>query len=476
VFGVSTRTIFWQTGASLSCDLSSTMSTTFTLPEPLQTSVVAVRRLLLSLAIVAWLCASFTLAAAEAKVLTGKAAMGDWTTDAPGVRRRLTGADLPEPNATDSAKNPPKMVKRPEGAWPKAPAGFVVQEFARELKNPRVIVTAPNGDFFVAESKAERVRVLRDADGDGKPELSEVFADGLKQPFGIAFFPPGAEPKFIYIANTDSVVRLPYRNGQTKAEGKPERIIEIAGGGLLAGGGHWTRDIVFSRDGKKLFVSVGSKSNVDDGDAEKDRARIFEYDPDGTNGRVFATGIRNPVGLAIHPATGELWTSVNERDELGDDLVPDYVTRVKDGGFYGWPWFYIGGHQDPRHKDKHPEMKDKVIAPDVLLQAHSASLDLIFYDGKQFPAEFRENAFAAEHGSWNRSRRTGYKVIRIPAKNGNPTGEYIDFMTGFVTADGDVWGRPVGVSVAKDGALLVTDDGGNCIWRVSYGTVHREPK
>ena len=217
-----------------------------------------------------------------------------------------------------------------------------------------------------------------------------------------------------------------------------------------------------------MFVSVGSKSNVDDGEAENDRARIFEYDPDGKNGRVFAHGIRNPVGLAIHPETGELWTSVNERDGIGDDLVPDYVTRVQEGGFYGWPWFYMGGHQDPRHPGKHPDLKEKVLTPDVLIQSHSASLDLAFYDGSQFPAEYRQHAFAAEHGSWNRTRRTGYKVIDIPTENGKATGEYIDFLTGFVTPEGDVWGRPVGIAVAKDGALLVTDDGGECVWRVSY--------
>jgi glucose/arabinose dehydrogenase len=389
---------------------------------------------------------------AEEKLLTGPAAMGDWTTDAPGVRRRLTVADLP----------------KPEGAWPKAPAGFKVEKFAGDLKKPRVLVTAPNGDIFVAESKANRVSVLRDSDGDGKPEVNEVFADGLNQPFGIAFYPPGTEPQQIYIANTDGVVRLPYRNGQTKAESKPQNILDLSGGGLLTGGGHWTRDIVFSRDGRKLYVSVGSKSNAGDTDEEKERARIFVTDPDGGKKRVFASGIRNPVGLAIHPVTGDLWTSVNERDEIGDDLVPDYITRVQDGGFYGWPWYYMGGIQDPRHEGKHPDLKGKVITPDVILQAHSASLDMTFYDGKQFPAEYREHAFAAEHGSWNRARRTGYKVIRVPTKGGKATGEYIDFLTGFVTPDGNVWGRPVGVTVANDGALLVSDDTGDCIWRVSH--------
>jgi glucose/arabinose dehydrogenase len=407
--------------------------------------------------------------AASSEVLVGRAAMGDWTTDAPGVRRRLTVSDLPPPDTASSARNSPRLVPRPEGASPRVPDGFAVQEFASDLRQPRVIVTAPNGDFFVAESAADRVRVLRDADHDGKPELSRVFVGDLNRPFGIAFHPPGPEPEFIYIANTDAVVRLPYRNGQTEAESRPEKLIALSSGGSLTGGGQWTRDIVFSPEGRKLFVAVGSKSTVGDGAAEKDRARIFEYAPDGKNGRVFASGIRNPVGLAIHPVTGRLWASVNERDELGDDLVPDYVTHVQDGGFYGWPWYYLGGRQDPRHRGKHPELKGKVIVPDVLIQSHSASLDLTFYDGRQFPGEYRHNAFAAQHGSWNRTRRTGYKVIRIPTPGGRATGEYIDFMTGFVTPNGDVWGRPVGVAVAQDGALFVSDDGGNRIWRVTFG-------
>jgi glucose/arabinose dehydrogenase len=237
----------------------------------------------------------------------------------------------------------------------------------------------------------------------------------------------------------------------------------------LRGGGHWTRDIVFSLDGAKMFVSVGSRSNVSDDEGENGRARIFEFTSDGKNGRAYATGIRNPVGLAVHPDT-ELWTSVNERDELGDDLVPDYITRVRDGAFYGWPWFYIGDHEDPRHAGKHPELRGKVTVPDVLIQAHSASLGMTFYVGDQFPAEYRQSAFAAEHGSWNRAHRTGYKVIYTPVKNGAPTGEYVDFMTGFVTPAGDVWGRPVAVAQGKDGALYVTDDGGNCVWRIAYPT------
>jgi len=407
--------------------------------------------------------------AAAGEARTGKEALGDWTTDAPGVRRKLTPDDLPPPYDTKSAENGAKVVKRPEGAWPKAPEGFKVAEYATRLQNPRVIVTAPNGDQFVAESEPGRVKVLRDADGDGKPELEEVYAKGLRQPFGIAFYPPGPSPKYVYVANTDSVVRFPYKDGDTKAGGEPETIVaDVPGGGKLRGGGHWTRDVQFSRDGRTMFVSVGSHSNVNDDAEEKRRANILAFDPDGKNERTYASGIRNAVGLAVDPKSGELWASVNERDGLGDHLVPDYITSVKEGGFYGWPWYYIGAHQDPRHEGKRPELKAKVIVPDVLLQSHSASLDLAFYTGDQFPAEYAGDLFAAEHGSWNRARRTGYKVIRVPLKEGKATGEYEDFLTGFVTDKGDVWGRPVGVAVAKDGALLVTDDASGTVWRVSY--------
>lgn len=400
-------------------------------------------------------------------LLTGKAAMGDWTTDAPGTRRRLVPADMPAPNATPSVDNGPRSVARPEGAFPRVPDGFKVELFATGLTNPRMVRVAPNGDVFVAESEADRLRVLRDSDSDGKPDAVHHFSSGLRQPFGIAFHPPD-HPKWVYVANTDSIVRFPYEPGDLAARGSAENVVaNIPGGGRLRGGGHWTRDVVFSKDGSKMFVSVGSKSNVSDDGQEARRARIFEYGPDGQNERVYAYGLRNPVGLAIHPETGELWASVNERDELGDDLVPDYVTHVNDGGFYGWPWFYIGGHQDPRHAGKRPELKDKVTTPDVLVQAHSASLGLTFYAGQMFPASYRGSAFAAEHGSWNRARRTGYKVIQVPFEGGHATGEYVDFMTGFVTPEGDVWGRPVAVAEGRDGSLYVTDDVGNCVWRVS---------
>ena len=402
-------------------------------------------------------------------LLTGRDALGDWTTDAPGVRRRITTADLPKPFTTESVDNGPRLVPRPEGAWPKAPAGFKVEEFAAGLERPRLLRVAPNGDVFVAESYAGRVRVLRAKDGAGRAETSEVFASDLNRPFGIAFYPLGPDPQYVYVANTGSVVRFPYRNGDLKARGPAEVIVaNIPGGGQLRGGGHWTRDIVFSRDGKRMFVSVGSRSNVSDDDSEIRRADILEFTPDGKNERIYAHGIRNAVGIAIHPQTGELWASVNERDGLGDDLVPDYVTRVREGGFYGWPWFYLGPNQDPRHENKRADLRDKVIVPDVLIQSHSASLQMEFYTGKQFPEEYAGDAFAAQHGSWNRARRTGYKVIRVPTKNGVPTGEYEDFLVGFVTPAGEVWGRPVGVAVAKDGALLVTDDGSHTVWRVSH--------
>lgn len=422
---------------------------------------------------VAATCGVATLLAADSPrtvTLTGKDALGDWTTDAPGIRRKITTADLATPYETPSAKNFPRVVKRPDGAWPKAPKGFEVTEYATGLTQPRVIVRAPNGDVFVTESAAGRLRVLRDADGDGKPETNEIFATKLERPFGIAFGPPGPEPKYVYVGNTGSVVRFPYKNGDLHATADPETIIKNIPSGReqVGGGGHWTRDLEFSPDGKTLYVSVGSRSNVSDDSSEKRRAMILAFDPDGKNEREFATGIRNPVGLATEPTTGKLWTSVNERDALGDHLVPDYITHVEQGGFYGWPWYYLGPNQDPRHSGKHPELKDKVIVPDVLLQSHSASLDLTFYDGAAFPQEYRGDAFAAEHGSWNRARRTGYKVIRVPLKDGKATGEYEDFLVGFVTEKGDVWGRPVGAAVAKDGALLVTDDGSGTIWRVAY--------
>jgi glucose/arabinose dehydrogenase len=396
----------------------------------------------------------------------------DWRGQVPGRIHKIVPADLPPPHATSAADNPPHLVPRPPNAMPLAPRGFSVGLYADGLANPRLLRTAPNGDVFLADSRPGELRVLRGLGADGRAAESRVFVRDLRQPFGIAFYPPGKDPRWIYVGNTDSVVRFPYQNGDLEARGPATEIAQIPGGGRLRGGGHWTRDLAFSRDGKTLYVSVGSRSNNDDPDvspAEHLRADILEMDPEGHGMRVYASGIRNAVGIAVSPETGDLWASVNERDNLGDDLVPDYITRVRDGGSYGWPWFYIGPNWDPRHTGKHPELRDKVIVPDVLVQPHYASLELCFYEATQFPPEYRGDIFAAEHGSWNRKLRTGYQLIRVPLhQTGAASGEYQDFLTGFVTADGEVWGRPVGVTVAPDGALLVSDDGSNIIWRISY--------
>lgn len=392
----------------------------------------------------------------------------DFRFEAPGNTRKIMPQDLPKPYATSSSNNGPKVVARPKDAWPKAPAGFTVQLYATDLKNPRLIRTAPNGDVFLAESSAGEIKIFRGITSDGKPKQVSVFATHLNRPYGIAFYPVGPDPQWVYIGNTDAVVRFPYKNGDLKASASAQHIVD-----LPHGGGHWTRSVEFTADGKKMFVAVGSASNVDDPDTtpgEKNRADILEFNPDGSGMRVYAYGIRNAGGgLAIHPATHELWCSVNERDGLGDNLVPDYITHVQDGGFYGWPWWYIGGNQDPRHAGKHPELQNQTIVPDVLLQPHFASLEMVFYEGKQFPQEYQGDLFAAEHGSWNRSVRTGYEVIRVPMHHSShASGDFEDFLTGFVVDNGHVWGRPVGVTVATDGSLLVTDDGSNSIWRVEF--------
>ena len=412
--------------------------------------------------------------AAEPKTISGEAAINaDWTQDAPGVRHKITLDDLPPPYQTKSVNNDARVVARPAGAQLRVPAGFKIEQYASGFRDPRYLLTAPNGDIFVTESGAETIKVLRNTDGSGRPNVTEVFTkEGLKDPFGIAFYPPGPDPQYLYVANTNGVVRFPYRNGDTKARGPLEKLgAELSAGGLLHGGGHWTRDIAFSPDGKQMYISIGSLSNVSDDSAEANRARIFQFNPDGTGQKVFAWGIRNAVGIKFRPGTDELWMSTNERDALGDGLVPDYISRVQPGGFYGWPWYYLGNHQDPRHKGKHPELAGKVLVPDVLVQSHSATLNLCFYDGQQFPAEYKGDIFAAFHGSWNKSRRTGYKIVRVPfdKSTGKAQGDYEDFVTGFVTPEGNVWGRPVGITVAKDGSLLFSEDGNKTIWRVSYG-------
>jgi glucose/arabinose dehydrogenase len=425
------------------------------------------------------------MAAAQPATLMGQEAFGDWRRDKPGVIRLIRPQALPRPRASSSAANVSRVVPRPSSAIPHVPPGFRVELFAEGLSGPRIIRVAPNGDIFVAETRAGRVRILRASEGSSKPAINEIYASGLNRPFGIAFFPSGDSPQWVYVANTDSVVRFAYRNGDLKASGKPETIVPS----LPHGYGHSTRDIVFTPDNKRMLVSVGSAGNDGEGmgqppgglkswsrqralgaawGSETDRAAVLAFDPDGKNRKIFATGIRNCVGLAIQPQNGTPWCSTNERDGFGENLVPDYVTRIAENAFYGWPWFYIGSNEDPRHIGARPDLKDKVTIPDVLIQAHSASLGLTFYDGNNFPAEYRGDGFAAEHGSWNRSRRTGYKVVRIRLKDAAPTGEYEDFLTGFVLNDSDVWGRPVGVAVARDGALLVSEDGNGTIWRISH--------
>nr|WP_179490264.1 sorbosone dehydrogenase family protein [Granulicella arctica] len=410
--------------------------------------------------------------AQDTTTITGQAAFADYSQQKPGVLRKLTLADLPEPKEDESVDNGPSLSPRPDGAMPIAPAGFKVEEYASGFTEPRLIRTAPNGDLFLADSKAGTVRILRGVKADGKVATSADFATGLDHPFGISFYPAGENPKWVYVANTTSVVRFAYKNGDLKATGAPETIVPVLPGyAQLRGGGHWTRDVVFSKDGERMFVSVGSASNADDPDTHPDefhRADVLEYTPQGKFVKIYAYGIRNCVGEAINPITGQLWCSVNERDRLGNNLVPDYITHIEEGGFYGWPWYYMGGHQDPRLVGTHPELKSKVLTPDVLVQPHMASLEMAFYEGHQFPASYTGNAFAAEHGSWNRKRRGGYEVIMVPMHNGHATGAYEDFLTGFVTPDGNVWGRPVGVTVAKDGSLFVSDDGSRIVWHVSY--------
>ncbi len=409
-----------------------------------------------------------TAAASPLKDPAPLAPFTDFRFEAPGTTHKITVADLPKAYASKSSDNGPSVVSRPADAWPKALPGFKVELFATGLENPRLLKTAPNGDIFLAESDPGRIRVFRGINADGRPQQTEVFASGLKQPYGIAFYPPGPDPQWVYIGDTNEVIRFPYHNGDLTATGPSQHIAD-----LPEGGGHWTRALDFSQDGKRLFVAVGSASNVDDPDTherEKNRADILVCDPANCVLSVYASGIRNAGGgIAVNPQTGELWCSVNERDALGDNLVPDYITHVQEGGFYGWPWWYIGAHQDPRHEGKHPELKDKVIVPDVLLQPHNASLEFTFYQGDKFPAEYKGDLFASEHGSWNKSVRVGYEVIRVPLhQTGHASGEYQDFLTGFVLPDGHVWGRPVGITVVPDGSVLVSDDGSNSIWRVSY--------
>ena len=422
-------------------------------------------------------------------LLKGKAAFGSWQQDKPGLRRLIKPQDLPP--VGKSTPNFSEVAPMPPGAKPRVPPGFLVEMVASGYAGPRAIRVAPNGDLFFADSASNSIHVLRVPSGTASPTKNEVFASGLTQPFGIAFYPLGPNPEWVYVANSDGVVRFPYKNGDLIATGKPEQIV-----GHIPWVHHWTRDIAFTPDGKRLLLSVGSGSNVAldmfpepevkgglqawikseplgaAWDTEERRADVLSYDPHGKNEKILATGLRNCAGITIQPATGLPWCVVNERDELGDNTPFEYATAVKDSSFYGWPWYYIGSNEDPRHKGARPDLKGKVTVPDVLMQAHSAPLQIVFYEGNDFPASYKGSAFVALHGSWNRAERTGYKVVRLLFDNaGKPTGEYEDFLTGFVISDKQVWGRPVGVAVAKDGSLFVTEDGNGTIWRVSHQKV-----
>lgn len=422
-------------------------------------------------------------------LLKGKAAFGSWQQDKPGLRRLIKPQDLPP--VGKSTPNFSEVAPMPPGAKPRVPPGFLVEMVASGYAGPRAIRVAPNGDLFFADSASNSIHVLRVPSGTASPTKNEVFASGLTQPFGIAFYPLGPNPEWVYVANSDGVVRFPYKNGDLIATAKPEQIV-----GHIPWVHHWTRDIAFTPDGKRLLLSVGSGSNVAldmfpepevkgglqawikseplgaAWDTEERRADVLSYDPDGKNEKILATGLRNCAGITIQPATGLPWCVVNERDELGDNTPFEYATAVKDSSFYGWPWYYIGSNEDPRHKGARPDLKGKVTVPDVLMQAHSAPLQIVFYEGNDFPASYKGSAFVALHGSWNRAERTGYKVVRLLFDNaGKPTGEYEDFLTGFVISDKQVWGRPVGVAVAKDGSLFVTEDSNGTIWRVSHQKV-----
>ena len=377
---------------------------------------------------------------------------------------RILPSDLPKPYASESARKSSRLIKQPANAVLKMPEGFEVNVFAEgQFRYPRWMSLAPNGDVFVADSRGNRIIVLRDTNKDGKADQRFVFSDKVSQPFGMAFW-----KDWFYVANTDSVVRFKYKAGQTSAKTKPEKIIELTEGGYRQ---HWTRNIIFSPDGKKLYVSIGSSGNYRP-ETDERRAAINVYNPDGSGHKVFAGGLRNPIGLAFNPKNGELWTAVNERDRLGNDLVPDFVTSVKEGAFYGYPYSYIGQNPEPRLKGARPDLIKKAIIPDVLVTSHSAALGIVFNNGKMFPKKYRGDAFVAFHGSWNREKLTGYKIIRLDFdKKGKLKGKgYEDFVTGWLPSEDsrEVWGRPVGLLMLKDGSMLIADDGAKKIWRVSY--------
>ncbi len=380
-----------------------------------------------------------------------------------GQRFEVRMGDLPPPYATASAANRSERIRRPRGATLEVPEGFRVNLFASGLAHPRWMTVAANGDVLLAQPRRGEVTLLRDADGDGVAERREVFAGGLDRPHGLAI-----ERGHLYVADADGVWRYPYRAGQVSADQPPEAVTPR--GAFGSGGGHWTRNLVFSRDGSRFFVAIGSRGNI--AEEAEPRATVQVFDADGTGQRTFASGLRNPVGIAFYPGTDDLYVVVNERDGLGDGLVPDYLARLRAGDFFGWPYAYLGANPQPGYADRRPDLVGRSKAPDVLFEAHSAPLGLVFYDAGQFPEEYRGDAFVAFHGSWNASRPTGYMIVRVPFENGRPVGRYEAFATGF-WASGErrarVWGRPAGLAVAADGSLLIADDTGGAVWRVSYG-------
>jgi glucose/arabinose dehydrogenase/cytochrome c2 len=431
-------------------------------------------------------------AAAQALVVPAVSAQSaNWRLDAPGVTHRINLASLPPPYATASARNNSSVVPKPAGATLALPPGFHIEPFVLGLTGPRKMLAAPNGDILVTEMTGGRVTVLHPSTDGRRAAGTDIYLQGLKQPFGLAFFPDAQHPEWLYVAETNRVTRYAYRVGDVKPRGQAEIVVPQ----LPSGVGHSTRDIAFSKDGRQLFVSVGSGSNVAETmskktpaeikswdaahglgaawDAETDRAAVLVFDAASPAAPViFAAGIRNCVSLTVQPVSGALWCTTNERDALGDDLVPDYSTRVKLGSFYGWPWYYMGSNEDPRLKGERPDLAGKVSVPDVPYQAHSAALSMTFYEtsrGKAaFPAAFAGDAIVGFHGSWNRSLRTGYKLVRVHMRNGEPTGDYEDFLTGFVVDDSHVWGRPVATVELSDGSLLMSEDGNNVIYRIWY--------
>ena len=400
----------------------------------------------------AMICAGFvTLCSAAALA-------ADASGDYPGKHFQVLPSDMPKPFATPAVENSSQTIARPANALPQVPKGFTVSVFADHLSNPRWMAVAPNGDVFLAQPDAGIISILRDTKGDGHATAT-TFADGFNKPHGLAFH-NGA----LYVGDVDGVWKLDYTDGALKA-GKKTRLTKQHDLGI---GGHFTRDIAFAPDGT-LYVAVGSNANVETGEPPF-RAAVNAVNPDGTLTQ-FATGIRNPVGIAFNPSTGAMWVSVNERDGLGDQLAPDYLTHVEKGAFYGWPYAYIGNNPDPTVGSKRPDLLAKTTVPDLLFQSHSAPLGLVFYEGSQFPADYKGDAFVSLHGSWNNSKPTGYKVVRVHFADGKPVGGYDDFVTGFAkpgTSPAQVWGRPAGLAVAKDGSLLIADDAGKTVWRVAY--------